>query len=59
MLYKVNVAVCSEIRTKHIGKHNVDIMLNFWMLNMVVSKVTATSLLRTYIQCFIYTSQFI
>jgi hypothetical protein len=40
MFYKAKVAVCSEIRTKHI-KRNVGTTQNFLMLNLVVCKVTA------------------
>jgi hypothetical protein len=37
-MYGEIIAVCSEIRTKHI---NVNSMWNFLMLNLVVRKVTA------------------
>ena len=40
MLYEAEIAVCSEIRTKHIGKCNVRTMQNFWMLSQVVHKFT-------------------
>ena len=39
MMYKVKLAVCSEIRTKHSARseHNE----KFWMFNLVVRKETA------------------
>jgi hypothetical protein len=39
MLYKLKVAICSKICTKH--KHNVITTQNYWMLSLVVRKVTA------------------
>jgi hypothetical protein len=38
MLYKEQVAACSEIHVEH--KCNVIAMQNSWMLNLVVRKVT-------------------
>ena len=40
MTYKAKAAVCSEIRIKHSAQseHHVE----FWMLNLVVSKETAS-----------------
>jgi len=39
MMYKIKIAVSSEIRTKHStqSEHHVDV----WMLNLVVRKETA------------------
>jgi len=38
-MYKVKVAVCSEIRTKHSTQSERDV--NFLMLNLVVPRETA------------------
>jgi hypothetical protein len=40
MCYKAKVAVCSEIRTKHINAMWAPRRI-FWVLNQVVRKVTA------------------
>jgi hypothetical protein len=39
MVYKENVAVCSEFRTKHPMQSELNV--EFWLLNLVARKETA------------------